>query len=370
MLDLQDLRYKNLDRFLEYNFIPKCIKFKRYRNENTNEIEVIPSIQLYNILSLKYSDEYNKHVLKYLMSVNVLVEGQNPKFFLDNYDYVLDFKNNHDIKPFKNDDYELFLEYHKTKDAKIRDEIIMKNMGIVKYISYRFSLSSNLKVEDIESYGYEALIKSVDDYNPELKGIFSSFAATAVKRYITNSIPKIYGFKMGDFYQSFEEAKKEIEDLYSIKLEDNFEMIYDIVRLMLSKSNHMHEDYIENRVGIAFHESINNNLDVVEDETSMEYEIEIGNLYDNLHSIISELPFREREILNYFFGFKDGQTHTLEETGEIFNLSKERVRNIRDKAIKHLKHPKYVRYIMTPFYKDRYDADEIKYPDLDYGKKL
>jgi RNA polymerase primary sigma factor len=49
------------------------------------------------------------------------------------------------------------------------------------------------------------------------------------------------------------------------------------------------------------------------------------------------LDEREAEILKYYFGLSGYRQHTLEEIGDVFNLTRERVRQIKEKSIKRLK---------------------------------
>lgn len=62
-------------------------------------------------------------------------------------------------------------------------------------------------------------------------------------------------------------------------------------------------------------------------------------LQDKLESALSVLPKREQKILKLRFGLGDGVPRTLEEVGQIFDITRERVRQIEAKALKKLRHP-------------------------------
>jgi len=62
-------------------------------------------------------------------------------------------------------------------------------------------------------------------------------------------------------------------------------------------------------------------------------------LREQLQSILGELAKREREVLEMRFGLKDGRPHTLEEVGQEFNVTRERIRQIESKALRKLRHP-------------------------------
>jgi RNA polymerase sigma factor (sigma-70 family) len=63
-------------------------------------------------------------------------------------------------------------------------------------------------------------------------------------------------------------------------------------------------------------------------------------LCDRLNSVLEHLSDREREIIKLRFGLTDGQHYTLTEIGEIYDMSRERVRQIQAKAMRKLRHPR------------------------------
>jgi RNA polymerase primary sigma factor len=62
-------------------------------------------------------------------------------------------------------------------------------------------------------------------------------------------------------------------------------------------------------------------------------------LKEQVRSALSILTDREREVLEMRFGLKDGQDHTLEEVGQHFRVTRERIRQIEAKALRKLRHP-------------------------------
>jgi len=62
-------------------------------------------------------------------------------------------------------------------------------------------------------------------------------------------------------------------------------------------------------------------------------------LREQLQSILGELGTREREVLEMRFGLQDGRPHTLEEVGQAFRVTRERIRQIESKALRKLRHP-------------------------------
>ncbi|MEW6355469.1 MAG: RNA polymerase sigma factor RpoD [Planctomycetota bacterium] len=62
-------------------------------------------------------------------------------------------------------------------------------------------------------------------------------------------------------------------------------------------------------------------------------------LKEKIHTVLNTLTYREREIIKLRYGLNDGYTYTLEEVGRIFNVTRERVRQIEAKAVRKLQHP-------------------------------
>ncbi|MFA6169917.1 MAG: RNA polymerase sigma factor RpoD [Candidatus Margulisiibacteriota bacterium] len=64
-----------------------------------------------------------------------------------------------------------------------------------------------------------------------------------------------------------------------------------------------------------------------------------GLLRDDLEEVMNTLSERERTVLKLRFGLDDGHPRTLEEVGKVFNVTRERIRQIEAKALRKLKHP-------------------------------
>ncbi|PJF26872.1 MAG: hypothetical protein CUN53_06215, partial [Phototrophicales bacterium] len=106
------------------------------------------------------------------------------------------------------------------------------------------------------------------------------------------------------------------------------------------------EDKIENKPGKAVvklkrlrdadarHYSIDINAlaELVVDETSFEEQIELGMLNQAIHEWLQRFPEREREIVRMRTGLADGEEKTLEEIGQLYGLTRERIRQIEAKV--------------------------------------
>ncbi len=61
-------------------------------------------------------------------------------------------------------------------------------------------------------------------------------------------------------------------------------------------------------------------------------------LRDKIDHVLKSLTYREREIIKLRYGLGDGYSYTLEETGRIFKVTRERIRQIESKALRKLQH--------------------------------
>ena len=74
-------------------------------------------------------------------------------------------------------------------------------------------------------------------------------------------------------------------------------------------------------------------------QPSIEDIVMFKSLQETLRQVLNTLKPRERDILKLRFGIDDGRARTLEEVGEVYGLTRERIRQIEKKAIKKMRHP-------------------------------
>ena len=87
--------------------------------------------------------------------------------------------------------------------------------------------------------------------------------------------------------------------------------------------------------------------DFVPDTTSLDPSVvtEQNLLHEQLMDVLGTLGPREREVIDYRYGLTDGNSRTLEEIGQMFNVTRERVRQIEAKALRLLRHPSRLRHL-------------------------
>ena len=69
-------------------------------------------------------------------------------------------------------------------------------------------------------------------------------------------------------------------------------------------------------------------------------------LRDKIDHVLKSLTFREREIIKLRYGLGNGYSYTLEETGRIFKVTRERIRQIESKALNKLQHETRTKHLV------------------------
>jgi RNA polymerase sigma factor (sigma-70 family) len=93
------------------------------------------------------------------------------------------------------------------------------------------------------------------------------------------------------------------------------------------------------------------------------YETNQTTLKEQIQEAMLTLNYREREILKLRYGLEDGYAYTLEEVGKIFQVTRERVRQIESKAVKKLQHPHRSKSLVS--FVDGAELPEVFDPLLD-----
>jgi len=74
--------------------------------------------------------------------------------------------------------------------------------------------------------------------------------------------------------------------------------------------------------------------------------VNISLIKSNFNEFLDCLSQRERKVIEMRYGLPDGRSRTLQEIGDIFGVTRERIRQIERKALRKLKHPCRIKYLL------------------------
>lgn len=230
-------------------------------------------------------------------------------------------------------------------DQKAKEILIKANLRLVSKLSVRFS-RYRVSSEDAFQYGVEGLMKAVDrfDYSKGFK--FSTYATWWVRqsigRHIDNDCREIRApVHTANVFRKIlsEKTKFEEENGYPPGLKDISEKTgYTKEKIAEVLSQHNITETISLYQTVSHDdESLTIISNIASDSETPEDELSKSELKDIVLEMLEVLTPRERDIVRMRAGFHNNQPMTLQEIGDKFNLSRERVRQIEKKAYRRLR---------------------------------
>ena len=264
----------------------------------------------------------------------------------------------------------LALKIKNNNDLVAKEKLINANLRLVVSIAKHYS-NNGLEMEDLIQEGNIGLMKAVEKFDPDLGFKFSTYATWWIKQSITRAIgdmsrtirlpihvhEQVHRNRVAkkQFIQEFQRkpSYEELSDYinkYKMLVNKNVPMTPDKLK-MLDK---YYEDVFSLDTPIG-DEQDSFLIDFIEDENAkpVDEDIEKIALRKTIEDIFKQmkLPQRHIDIIKLRLGFDDNKPKTLEEVGQIYGLTRERIRQIESKVISKLKLPKYSK-LLKEFYED------------------
>lgn len=239
----------------------------------------------------------------------------------------------------------------KERGDAARAHLIRANTRLVVSIAKKYR-GRGLQFLDLIQEGNVGLMKAVEKYDYRRGNRFSTYATWWIRQAVTRAlanhgrtirIPAHLGGRISKLYQVAQELEQQHgRQPTAEEIAEEMDLPADRVRWMLRTSRQ--PVHLERPVGDESDAELGDFIEDVEAPPPAETVAQTM-LTEEISEILDQLTPREARILRLRYGLQDGESRTLKEVGEMFGLSRERIRQLEKEALRKLRHPNFAGHL-------------------------